>query len=80
MIRVTRLNHSPIVINSELIERVEITPDTVITLTTGQIFRVRETAEEVIDRVVDFRKRITGPSHDLRQATDPDCLDKKGAA
>ena len=36
MIKLTRLNHEPLVLNSDLIEYVEITPDTVITLTSGQ--------------------------------------------
>lgn len=58
MIRLTRLNRAPIVLNSDLIEHVEITPDTVIAMTTGQVFRVRETAQEVIDRIVEFRRRI----------------------
>jgi flagellar protein FlbD len=58
MIRLTRLNHAPLVLNSDLIEHIDVTPDTVITLTTGQILRVRETAEEVIERIVDFRRRI----------------------
>jgi flagellar protein FlbD len=58
MVRLTRLNHVPIVLNSDLIEHIDVTPDTVITLTTGQILRVRETAEEVVDRIVAFRRRI----------------------
>jgi len=58
MIRLTRLNHVPLVLNSDLIEHIDVTPDTVITLTTGQILRVRETAEEVVDRIVGFRRRI----------------------
>lgn len=58
MIRLTRLNRAPIVLNSDLIEHIDVTPDTVITLTTGQILRVRETAEQVIDRIVGFRRRI----------------------
>ena len=61
MIRLTRLNRVPLVLNSDLIEHIEATPDTVITLTTGQILRVRETADEVIDRIVEFRRRIHGP-------------------
>src|SRR5579863_9995327 len=65
MIRLTRLNRAPMVLNSDLIEHIDVTPDTVITLTTGQILRVRETAEEVIGRIVNFRRRII--SHD----TDP---------
>jgi flagellar protein FlbD len=58
MIRLTRLNHVPLVVNSDLIEHVEITPDTVIALTTGQKFMVLESADEVIDRVVSFRRRL----------------------
>jgi len=58
MIRLTRLNSASIVLNSDLIEHIDITPDTVITLTTGQILRVRETAEEVIQRIVEFRRLI----------------------
>ena len=61
MIRLTRLNHAPVVLNSELIEHIEETPDTVVTLTTGQIVRVRESAAEVVDRVVEFRRRIFQP-------------------
>jgi flagellar protein FlbD len=58
MIRLTRLNHVAMVLNSDLIEHIDVTPDTVITLTTGQILRVRETAEEVVERIVEFRRRI----------------------
>jgi len=61
MVRLTRLNHLPIVLNSDLIEHIEETPDTVITLTTGQILRVRESADQVVERVVEFRRRIHGP-------------------
>jgi flagellar protein FlbD len=58
MIRLTRINHVPLVLNSDLIEHVEITPDTVIAMTSGQKFIVLETAEEVIERVIDFRQTI----------------------
>ena len=61
MIHLTRLNRAPLVLNSDLIEHIEVTPDTVITLTAGQILRVRETAEEVIQRIVRFRREIFGP-------------------
>ena len=47
MIQLTRLNHVPLVLNSDLIEHIEVTPDTVIMLTTGQIIRVLESAGEV---------------------------------
>jgi flagellar protein FlbD len=46
------------VLNSDLIEHIDVTPDTVITLTTGQILRVRETADEVVERIVQFRRRV----------------------
>ncbi len=61
MIRLTRLNRMPLVLNSDLIEHIDVTPDTVITLTTGQILRVRESADQVIQRIVEFRRRIFGP-------------------
>lgn len=60
MIRLTRLNRAELVLNSDLIEHIDVTPDTVITLTTGQILRVKESADEVICRIVDFRRRISG--------------------
>jgi flagellar protein FlbD len=72
MIRLTRLNRVPLVLNSDLIEHIDVTPDTVITLTTGQILRVRETADEVIGRIVDFRRRIFGPEGRPECATPPD--------
>jgi flagellar protein FlbD len=61
MIRLTRLNHVPLVLNSDLIEHIDVTPDTVIMLTSGQILRVRESADEVVERIVDYRRRIYGP-------------------
>jgi len=67
MVRLTRLNHAPLILNSDLIEHIDTTPDTVIILTTGQIVRVRETAEEVVDRIVEFRRRIHGPGAELPQ-------------
>jgi flagellar protein FlbD len=58
MIHLTRLNHTPMVLNCDLIEYVETTPDTVISLTTGQKLMVLETTEEIIERVVRFRRSI----------------------
>jgi len=66
MIHVTRLNHTPVVLNCDLIEQIETTPDTVISLTTGQKIMVLESIEEVIERVRRFRQSILvpqGPSH-----------------
>jgi flagellar protein FlbD len=58
MIKLTRLSHEPLVLNADLIEYMEATPDTVITLTTGQKLRVSETADEVVARVIEFRRAI----------------------
>jgi flagellar protein FlbD len=58
MIHLTRLNHTPVVLNCDLIEHVDTTPDTVISLTTGQKLIVLESAEEIIERVVRFRRLI----------------------
>ena len=58
MIHVTRINRIPLVLNSDLIEHIETTPDTVISLTNGQKFVVKESADEVIERVIQFRRRI----------------------
>jgi flagellar protein FlbD len=58
MIKLTRLSHELLVLNSDLIEYMEATPDTVITLTTGQKLRVSETADQVIARIVEFRRAV----------------------
>jgi flagellar protein FlbD len=60
MIQLTRLNHVPLIVNSDMIEHVEVTPDTVIALTTGQKFMVLESAEDVVERVIQFRRAIMG--------------------
>jgi len=57
MIYVSRLNGEQFAINDELIEFMEETPDTVITLNTGKKFIVKETTAEIIQRIVDFRKQ-----------------------
>ena len=61
MIRLTRINKVPLVLNSDLIEHLEVTPDTVVSLTNGQKFLILETPEEVIDKVVEFRRLIMQP-------------------
>ena len=61
MIRLTRLNNRPLVVNSALIKFIENAPDTVITLITGEKIVVLETVEEVMTRIVDYRRRLRGP-------------------
>lgn len=60
MIAVSRLDGSSFFLNSELIETIEATPDTVLTLTSQKKLIVRESPQEVIERLVAFRRRIYG--------------------
>ena len=57
MIEVTRLNNKKVVINCDLIEYIEANPDTVISLTTGNKFVIKEGMEETIKKVIDFKRK-----------------------
>jgi flagellar protein FlbD len=58
MIQLTRLNKQPLLVNSDLIKYVEHSPDTLLTLIGGDKIVVRETSEEVLERIVAFRRRV----------------------
>ena len=58
MIEVTKLNGIKILVNPQLFETVEETPDTVITLTTGKKIIVKESRQEINNRVKLYRKDI----------------------
>lgn len=58
MIQLTRLNNTRLAVKSDLIKYVEQAPDTVITLLNGEKLVVRETTEQVIERVLDFRRSV----------------------
>ena len=60
MIKLTRLNRVPLFLNSDLIEHIDAMPDTIVSLTSGQKFLVTETPEEVVEKVIAFRKLILG--------------------
>jgi flagellar protein FlbD len=62
MIALRRLNNQPIMVNPDLIEFLEATPDTVVTLTSGNKLIVRDTMDEIRDRIVEFKRRIHGPN------------------
>jgi flagellar protein FlbD len=59
MIKVTRLNGEPIYLNSNLIEFIEATPDTMITLTTGKKIIIKENIDYVIERIVEYNSKIS---------------------
>lgn len=73
MILLTRLNGTPLGVNADLIERIDVTPDTVITLVDGKKFVVTEPIDVVIDRVVSFRASVLAATeaHVLHPATPP---------
>ncbi len=48
----------PLILNSDLIEHIEATPDTVITLVSGQKYVVLETTDEIVERIVRFRQSL----------------------
>jgi len=60
MITVTRFDQSQLIVNADLIEFLEALPDTHISLVTGRKILVRETVQEIIDRVLEYR-RLAGP-------------------
>jgi len=61
LISLRRLNNQPIMVNADLIESLEETPDTVVTLTSGNKLLVRDSMEEIQSKIVDYKRRIYGP-------------------
>jgi len=59
VIAVTKLNGEKFVVNAELVEMVESTPDTIVSLTTGKKYMVRETVDDVVDRIIQYRRQIS---------------------
>ncbi|MGN0480958.1 MAG: flagellar FlbD family protein [Lachnospiraceae bacterium] len=70
MIQFTRFNDSTFYVNPELIETVEETPDTVVTLTTGRKFIVRESAEQIMNMVIEYRQRVFSNGIVIRSFTE----------
>ncbi len=60
MIRLTRLSGEEFILNAEMIREVESTPDTIITLASGQKLIVRESLEAIRDAVVEYKQTIMG--------------------
>ena len=58
MIELTRLNGTPIVLNSDLIKIAEASPDTMLTLINGEKLIVRENTAEVVERILAYRARL----------------------
>ena len=60
MIAVTRFDGSPILLNEDLIESIEQTPDTLLSLVNGHKLMVRDAPAELVQRVVEFRRLVFG--------------------
>ena len=58
MITLTRINGKDIVLNADLIEIVEKTPDTIISMTTGKKYIVKESVAEIVEKVLEYRRLI----------------------
>ncbi len=58
MIELTRLNGSPMVLNSDLIKTAEASPDTMLTLITGEKLIVREEIAEITEKVLEYRAKL----------------------
>jgi len=58
VIQLTRLNGERFALNTDLIERIEETPDTILALIDGTRYVVKEPVDDVIDRVIAFRARV----------------------
>lgn len=66
MVIVTKLNGARVAVNSDLIQRVEATPDTVITLVDGTKMLVVQSVDTVIDLVRDFRASVLVVAEQMR--------------
>lgn len=61
MVTLTKLNTQGFALNSDLIETIEETPDTVITMTNGNKYVVKETTQEVIDKIIKYKQKTLLP-------------------
>lgn len=58
MIELTRLNNTSFVLNCDLIETIEMRPDTTIFTVSGRMYIVKETVDEIVDKVIKYKSRI----------------------
>ncbi len=61
MVKLSRINGAEVTVNAELIETVEATPDTIVALTTGKRLMVVETIDQVVEKVMAYRRSIATP-------------------
>jgi flagellar protein FlbD len=66
MIELTQLNGITVVVNCDLIETIDSIPETKVSLTTGKYVLVKENRDEVVDKIVAYRRRILKDLIDVR--------------
>jgi flagellar protein FlbD len=76
MVPLTRLTGMPFALNPDLIERVDETPDTVITLVDGTKYLVRESLADVVDAVMDYRARLLAAAGSLESSRNLDAAER----
>jgi flagellar protein FlbD len=79
MVTLTRLTGMPFALNPDLIERVDETPDTVITLVDGTKYLVRESLDEVVAAVMDYRARLLATAGSFESGSKPDNAERSAA-
>ncbi len=72
MILVHRLKGQPVFVNADLIESIEATPDTVLSMADGRKVVVTEPPEEIVDRVRRYRASVLVATDELRERSDRD--------
>ena len=60
MIHLTRLSGRPFILNADMIQEIEATPDTIVTLNSGQKIIVTETVDVVREAVIEYKRTILG--------------------
>ena len=76
MIKVTRLNDSVLMINVEMIQSLQATPDTVITFTNHDRLMVKEPVEEISQRIVEYQRSVN-PASGNEAADMPDMVESR---
>ncbi|MCD6364227.1 MAG: flagellar FlbD family protein [Synergistetes bacterium] len=61
MIKLTRLNGKEFVVNADLIETIESTPDTVVTLVNEHRYVVKESVDDVVKKVIEYKRSLANP-------------------
>jgi len=63
LIKLTGIDNKEFILNADVIERIDELPQSVITLTNTRKYIVTETAEEILEKVIEFRRKILCPDY-----------------